>query len=633
MYSEKRFCIGKKANKMIFRLLTIFAVCTVILQAKSTGAELEITKVEGQQAVIWKTDGNIVVFEQPVIMPAGGREGKESRNIFYNPIHAVEQEGKLIIKYGISVGQGPDSTGGSFVVRMQTEEAGTQLVIETELLFEQEIDQDIRVIHELKVLNWPAASITLAKINGAVVEEPMFASGRKHGGYFLLGRRAAEKIGKQLIVPAVGLTYHWPPMGKGGGVPKPRTQLAIAADPYCGVQYLANHKRVGKNLATEIRISTRYCGSMVPVKEESRRCVIRFGNDDTKEMFEAFYRTIPEIEPGAQWIHDIKLLYFDYLSDQGKGWYNDLEVLAEKIPPAYRSKVACCVHGWYDYIGRYTYDEQKDKLLDEWVAFIPTRKISMSKAEVHKRIKFGNDLGFRVLFYFGDGLNADSGRPNPHPEWIYKNEKGRVNPHEYVWQGPDTVGKNFIQDPTVKPLRKWYSNYLRALIEEYGDEIYGFVWDETFHISAEWISAREDGYAYADRAMMSLLADLTMQVQKAKKENPNLVFLASDNVCPDKNGRAVPYCLVAHGTFQDSACRPGCWPPGLLSNYRNCIWSCNWLSRNPKGRERNRIATEQFGIPQALTNGWYDNSGPSEMPEDALNEVIDRFLEWAERSP
>ena len=136
----------------------------------------------------------------------------------------------------------------------------------------------------------------------------------------------------------------------------------------------------------------------------------------------------------------------------------------------------------------------------------------------------------------------------------------------------------------------------------------------------------------ADRAMMRLVADVTREVQRGWTRNPDLALLTSD--CVDAHGPSqelqVPYCLVAHGTYQDSWCDPKGWSPGLLPNHRNCLISCNWSPI--KNRDWNRIAVEQYGLPQGVSNGYCDDRGPSEMPKEILDEIIARFLKRVEQA-
>ena len=57
---------------------------------------------------------------------------------------------------------------------------------------------------------------------------------------------------------------------------------------------------------------------------------------------------------------------------------------------------------------------------------------------MHKRLKFAKDRGFRVLLYFCDGTNSDSGAPHFHKEYLLKDKAGRTMAG---WKGPDSVGQ------------------------------------------------------------------------------------------------------------------------------------------------------------------------------------------------
>jgi len=125
--------------------------------------------------------------------------------------------------------------------------------------------------------------------------------------------------------------------------------------------------------------------------------------------------------------------------------------------------------------------------------------------------------------------------------------------------------------------------------------------------------------------MMNLVADVTREVQRNWATNPDLALLLSDNLHMMKSGQeTIPFCLVAHGTYQDSQCNPVAWGPGMIPNYRNCLYSCNW--RPVTWHDWNRIAVEDYGLPLGLGNGYWDDKGPSEMPEKLLDEDIELFL-------
>ena len=150
------------------------------------------------------------------------------------------------------------------------------------------------------------------------------------------------------------------------------------------------------------------------------------------------------------------------------------------------------------------------------------------------------------------------------------------------------------------------------------------MWDETNHIMLNLVSRDSAGEIYTDRAMMSLVSELAQRVQKKRD---GLSFLTSDMIgfSTTKRDRFLtpPYALVAHGTYQDSWCFPDVWPYGLLPNYRNTIWSCLWWPITQAHRSRN--AADDLGLPQALSNGWEDDKGPSEMPPEMLDDVLKRF--------
>jgi hypothetical protein len=294
--------------------------------------------------------------------------------------------------------------------------------------------------------------------------------------------------------------------------------------------------------------------------------------------------------------------------------------------------VLLCLHGWYDYLGRYAFDAARGRLNREWVAFPSTRKIAMSVAEIRHRLGYARDQGFRAVLYFADGVLVDDQAPGFDPARVYVDADGRT---EFpVWHGPDTLGTNRYQDPSHPAVCRFYLAYLKALLREFGDTTDGFVWDETFHIRREWVSHTRPGTpSHADRAMMTLVAELVRTTQKHGKGR--LAFLVSD--CPGTNayGRPEPpvaNALVAHGTYQDTGGDPRLWSANPLPNHRNALFSCMW--EPIKHADWNRTNAEQWGQPLALSNGWGDDEGPAEMAQKhpgQLAEVLRIF--HAEASP
>lgn len=121
--------------------------------------------------------------------------------------------------------------------------------------------------------------------------------------------------------------------------------------------------------------------------------------------------------------------------------------------------------------------------------------------------------------------------------------------------------------------------------------------------------------------MMTLTKELTDIVAAY---NPSLAFLASDCIGMRNWTGKAPYCLMAHGTYQDTHCRPEAWPYGLLPNYRNVLWSCNWAPVT--NFHFTEYGTETFETPVAISNGLFgDDIGVSEMKGKQLVQVLELF--------
>ena len=228
------------------------------------------------------------------------------------------------------------------------------------------------------------------------------------------------------------------------------------------------------------------------------------------------------------------------------------------------------------------------------------------------------DVGGAGRFDLGNAANSGGGSPKFRKDYMLKDKAGNTFPG---WKGPDSIGQPWMMDPSVPELRYWYRGYLKALLDEYAKDVDGFVWDETFYIETNFISYPQPGPAYADRAMMSLVSELTQMVQSYHDRNPDLVFLASDL------GRT-SYALVANGTYQDSAMEETAWGPSMFANYRNSLWSCNCYPL--QHAKQNEIAAEKYGLPQGVSNGWEDNCGPSRMPTGLLDDILRRFTKNVE---
>ncbi|OHB79366.1 MAG: hypothetical protein A2V98_00620 [Planctomycetes bacterium RBG_16_64_12] len=576
---------------------------------------LSLQRVRDQRAVVaWKEVlGLELQFEPPLLRVA---DGDSTLGLAMEAQLASQTcaDDRVELRYALSVDDRDTRQTGTYRVTytLAREAERTVLRQESDLTFEEPLRLDVSVEHPVQVLGKQPAKCTFPLRNG-VVTNVVLGSPETAAAYFTLGRGATSSKGHELAMPVVGLGFDG----------DDESSLAVATDPYCGAQFRLTMRGEEEQRGASITLASTYKGTLVPVKREARTCVFVSHQRGVDGMLASFYDTIPEIEPGAAWIHDVQLNYFDYLGKQGRAWFADIEKLAEKVPAEKRKAVVVNLHGWYDYLGRYAFDRNSRKLEDEWLAFPKTRKIPMSKAEIHRRVRLAKDLGFRVVLYFADGLNSDSGMPDFPEHWLFKDEHGNLRKG---WTDPST-GVTCAMDPSNPEVRRFFLDYVEAVLDEYGREIDGLGWDETQYIAQEKLSSVGGALAYADRNFMRLVADITQLVGRRRTENPDLVFLTSDCVgC--WGDRHVPYALVSHGTYQDTACNPVAWPPGLLPNYRNCLWSCNWSPLT--NRDWNRIAAEEYGLPQGLSCGYGDDVGPAEMSEEMLDEVIGRFLKRVE---
>ncbi len=558
----------------------------------------KIAFMDGEEYLLWESGvGRAIRANAPQLTL------QEPKDLVKLPITVAltkhsSRRGDAMLEYRLGLNANSVKITGTAMVSftLPHQDEGDALLCQVELAFRELVRSNVTAEFSFDLQCRAPEKVVIPQRDG-ILQTVAFPA----GCCFKLGQAAND--GSPLGMPVVG--YVWDDL-----------QLAVSADPYCGC---AINGTTG-NDGIQISVATNYPGSVVPVQSERRTFVLEFHRKGADGTLRSFYRTIPEIEPDAPWTQAIHLVYFDYLSQGGEGWFKDLKVLAERIPSQNRGHVAVCLHGWYDYFQQYGYDHPHRVLLKEWTAFPSTYKVPMSLAEMHRRLKFAKDLGFRVLLYFADGTNSDSGAPNFRKEYLLKDKNGETFSG---FKGPDSVGQPLMMDPSVPGLREWYRGYLRALLDEYARVVDGFVWDETFYIPADFISYSQAEPAHADRAMMSLVSELTQMAQSYHQQNPDLVFLASD--CGQTS-----YALVANGTFQDSTMEEEAWGPSMFANYRNCLWSCNWFPL--RYAERNKIAAEKYGLPQGVSNGWQDNCGPSQMPPELLEAVLRRFTKNVESS-
>jgi hypothetical protein len=347
---------------------------------------------------------------------------------------------------------------------------------------------------------------------------------------------------------------------------------------------------------------------------------------DADTALQGFFRHgLPDSPPGPSWLQEIAMVHYDYLSERGEGWFRDIDRLVELVSMDDRRRIALTLHGWYDFLGRYSFDEEKGRFDSRWVTMPTGEKVPMTIEDMHRRIDYARERGFRVLLYFADGLAVDSGASNFSDDLLFRETNGE--PRKHHWSGPDTIAQTFIMDPLHPRVRSFFLNYMRALLDEFGDTIDGLNWDETFTIRAGELSIGKYS-GYADRAFMLLCKELRELV---KARNPTIAFLGSDCTgltLPLEDGsfwsaEPAQNALVFDGTYQDSHCYPTAWQYGIFPNYRNVLWSCNWKPLT--NFEWTRMGVQAFGAPVAISNGWEDNRGISAYSELETKKTMDLF--------
>ncbi|MBI4893601.1 MAG: hypothetical protein HY821_23475 [Acidobacteria bacterium] len=373
-----------------------------------------------------------------------------------------------------------------------------------------------------------------------------------------------------------------------------------------------------------------------------------------QRALDIFYETaLAGVPRGPDWLHDIALIDYDFLSKHGRGWFADIDTLEKSIAPADRHKVILGLHGWYDYCGRYTYNAKSKSLDKTWLAFPNAqgpevqqraerpdngdpyywspaairalKPVEMSIDNLRHRIRYAKQRGFRVALYFADGMNACDGISTHDPAKVLR---------WGGWSGPETRGRSYALNPLHPEVPEFFRGYLAALLDTYGKEIDALIWDETFMVQPPDHGAGPY-QGFAATAMMQLVRELTLAVTSFRKD---LAFLASDDVGVVPNYRA-PYALMAHGTYQDSHCAPKGWPYGLFPNFRNTLWSCQWAPI--KAFDRTLYAVDTFDHPAAISNGYAEDRGVSDMSPEDLRKILDLFqrrkstrqqLHWIEES-
>ena len=354
-----------------------------------------------------------------------------------------------------------------------------------------------------------------------------------------------------------------------------------------------------------------------------------------------FVLATPEVPAGPDWLHEIALANYDYLSKDGRGWFADIDAACELIPPQQRHRALFCLHGWYDQIGRYCYDATTGQLDERWIAFphihhpellkmqnrppmtigVPPaytfrnlehyHPVNLSWEDLRARILYARERGFRVAMYHTTGFQM-SGDPSDH----IADGTGLDLPYG-LWCGPDLIGPTYVANPLHDDVRRWFLGLTKALLDRVGDVIDALVLDEAYYIGFGTLGP-DACPGYADRAQLELIravADLCHGVRA------DLAYLTADHIGTlHFENRAFPYSLYADGIYHDAWCSPSSWQCSLIPTWRNVTLSCNWAPVSA-------FANTRFGVlaydaPIATSNGCFgDDVGLAEMPPDMFAKI------------
>ena len=405
-------------------------------------------------------------------------------------------------------------------------------------------------------------------------------------------------------------------------------RVTVGSDPYFSTLFAADHLEwtYPKNVGLEDAV-------------EKRRFVSVVHDGPRENALDAYYRyALPDVPPGPPWLHEIAMVDYDYMSEGGKGWFKDIDALAAALSPAERPKVFLCLHGWYDWCGRYSFDAKAKQFDKQWTAFgnapryqgqrksmnidgqsvdcgfAMCRQVPLTTGLLRQRLAYARSRGFRVGLYFADGMNAGTGLPGYSSKLVLKGGG---------WVGPDTSGDSYCMNPLAPEVHEFFLAYTDALLREFGNQVDALVWDETAMVGANTYGSAEVP-GYSTRAMMRLVREVAGKVETY---NSQTAFLTSD--CAGIWGTA-NFAMVAHGTYQDSWCQPHAWSPGTYPNWRNTLWSCCWW---PVHKQKwIEFAVRNYQAPVAISNGWGDNVGFAEMSPEMRKKVIELFR-WRAKSP
>ena len=318
---------------------------------------------------------------------------------------------------------------------------------------------------------------------------------------------------EQLALPMVTLTQAYN-----------RRRLSLIADPYFSTAFVPIASSSNSSgfffrwvFNTARTIVSNATANNVTTARGERPFRRRFGavlhegsswEDDISRFYDV---ALPQIPAAPAWTKQISLSSFDFLTNNGSTWAQDVEWYSSKLSREDRNRLVFAQQGWYDVIGDYSYDYASDSFESTWI-FSPNSPrfnasagkwdcstchsccngpggtpeiwpLPWSVAQVRASYKLAQDAGIRTIHYFGDGLAIckTSKRYTAGGVATLDNMGGYLVSGTSDCVCPEGSGGhncNTILNPLDPAVRDWFLQYMRALLRTFGDVIDGFVWCE-----------------------------------------------------------------------------------------------------------------------------------------------------------
>ncbi len=483
--TKVKICRALRLESGLYPKLLMIVGCFLFASQCTSYAESAVLMWDKEAGVLVKTSVATVQLDRnddlnaPVLKFTAGGETE-----LKNPQVTQTDPDRLTLTYNALA---PNGVALKVVrdLTLTLREDGADLVEVFQITPDKPITDDLEIVRPFAILGAKDVSKISAVcplFNGWAKSYPL--SEKPLDAEYRLGNVLSGKETDRLALPVIQLDRQgaW--------------RAALSSDCRFGTLFSVSTSK-GNSVQGVVRY--RYACSQVPLTGTETR---RFGlwlapppaaNEPFGKSIDSFFRMmLPDVPPGPKWLHEIAMVYYDYLSDGGQGWEKDVNELARLLKPEERGRVALCFHGWYESLGGYSYDDAAGQMKTEWTAMGRTRKVHLTLEEMKRRLRLAKQLGFRVLLYFGDGIIQDSKSPAAgcyYPDWDYQDANGK---RITGWEGPDTWGTTYVRNPAHPEVIAWYSRYLKALFAAFGPDVDGFTWDETSQIHLGNISRKPE---------------------------------------------------------------------------------------------------------------------------------------------